>query len=103
MISITYNALGLVFILVMAHLVGDYVLQGDFIAKTKGENEYHLFVHCFLYLLPFMLFVQGWQLGLLFSSHVIIDSLKATYGKITYKTDQILHYLVLAIIFITLV
>lgn len=37
------------FKLVMCHLVGDYVLQIDFIAKTKGENWYHLLVYC----LPF--------------------------------------------------
>ena len=37
------------FRLVMCHLVGDYVLQIDFIAKTKGENWYHLIVHCLLY------------------------------------------------------
>lgn len=41
------------FKLVMCHLVGDYVLQIDFIAKTKGENWYHLLVHCLLYCLPF--------------------------------------------------
>ena len=33
-------------LLVFCHLVGDYVLQSDFIAKTKGSNWYHLFVHC---------------------------------------------------------
>lgn len=27
-----------VFRLVMCHLAGDYVLQSDFLAKTKGEN-----------------------------------------------------------------
>ena len=29
-------------LLVFCHLVGDYVLQNDFIAKTKGSNWYHL-------------------------------------------------------------
>lgn len=40
-------------LLVFCHLVGDYVLQNDFIAKNKGSNWYHLFVHCALYCLPF--------------------------------------------------
>ena len=31
-------------LLVFCHLVGDYVLQNDFIAKNKGSNWYHLFV-----------------------------------------------------------
>ena len=34
--------------LIMCHLIGDYVLQIDFIAKSKGDNWYHLFVHCAL-------------------------------------------------------
>ena len=41
----------LVFKLILCHLVGDYVLQIDFIAKTKGQNFYHLFeVHIMNYI-----------------------------------------------------
>lgn len=89
-------------ILVMCHLVGDYVLQSDFIAKTKGENMYHLFVHCMLYCLPFMIFLNGCRLVILFNTHVGIDLLKAKYGKISYKQDQILHYCVIVLIWILL-
>lgn len=65
-------------LLVFCHLVGDYVLQNDFIAKTKGSNWYHLFVHCALYCLPFYLaFGLTWQLGVVFLTHCIIDPLKA--------------------------
>lgn len=53
--------------LILCHLIGDYVLQCDFIAK---------------------------------SNHVIIDLLKARYKKIDYKTDQILHYIVLVILWL---
>ena len=64
------------FRLVMCHLVGDYVLQIDFIAKTKGENWYHLLVHCLLYCLPFYLaFGFNWQLFVLFGAHVVAGSL----------------------------
>ena len=35
-------------LVVLCHLIGDYVLQCDFIAQTKGKNWYHLFVHCAL-------------------------------------------------------
>ena len=41
--------------LIGCHLLGDYVLQGEFIATTKGKNYYHLFVHSFLYCVPFYL------------------------------------------------
>lgn len=87
--------------LIMCHLLGDYVLQVSFIAETKGNNWYHLFVHCALYCLPFFIaFGLGWQLAAIFATHMIIDSLKARYGKINYITDQILHYSVMVIYFI---
>ena len=84
--------------LILCHLVGDYVLQCDFIAKTKGSNFYHLFVHCALYCLPFvLLYGIDWKIGVLFVSHIIIDVLKAKFNKISYIIDQILHYIVLFI------
>ena len=81
-------------LLIMCHLIGDYVLQIDFIAKTKGENWYHLFVHCALYIVPFYIcFGFVWQLAIIFIAHLIIDPLKARYNKINYWQDQVLHYL----------
>ena len=84
--------------LIFCHMVGDYVLQGDFIAQTKGTNWYHLLVHCILYCLPFyIVFGLDWKLLLIFISHIIIDSLKARYKKINYVHDQVLHFLVMCI------
>lgn len=88
----------LIITLIFCHLVGDYVLQNDFIAKTKGENWYHLIVHCMLYCLPFfVLFGLTWQLSFIFITHMIIDPLKARYSKINYATDQLLHYIVMLV------
>lgn len=87
-----------IFFLAMCHLVGDYVLQSDYIAKTKAQNWYHLIVHCVLYILPFYLFFGvTWHLAVLFITHIVIDALKAKYGKLSYTQDQVLHYLVCAI------
>ena len=84
-----------IIVLIMCHLIGDYVLQIDFIAKTKGENCYHLLVHCYLYIVPFYLyFGLTWQLFIVGALHIIIDLLKARYGKISYVQDQVLHYIV---------
>lgn len=90
------------FKLVMCHLVGDYVLQIDFIAKTKGENWYHLLVHCLLYCLPFyMAFGFTWrQLFVLFGIHVVADAAKDRYKKIGYVADQVIHYAVLLVYFV---
>lgn len=79
--------------IIMCHLIGDYVLQCDFIAKTKGQNWYHLFVHCFLYCVPFyIVFGFEWKLLILFVSHLVVDVGKARYKKIGYIEDQIWHY-----------
>lgn len=87
--------------LLFCHLIGDYVLQSDFIAKTKGENWYHLFVHCVLYCLPFYLvFGVTWHLAVIFITHMLIDPMKARYNKISYTTDQVMHYLVSLVYFI---
>ena len=70
--------------LVMWNEVGVYVLQIDFYAKTKGENWYHLLVHCLLYCLPFYLaFGFNWQLFVLFGTHIVVDAAK--------ERCQILH------------
>lgn len=84
--------------LIFCHLIGDYVLQSDYIATTKGDNWYHLLVHCFLYCVPFYVaFGVTWQLPIVFVVHVFVDALKARYKKINYTTDQILHYIILCI------
>lgn len=84
--------------LILCHLLGDYVLQIDYIAKSKGTNLYHLFVHCALYCVPFtIVFGIDYRLGIVFVSHIVVDVLKARYKKINYTTDQILHYLMLMV------
>ena len=85
----------IILVLISCHLIGDYVLQIDFIAKSKGTNIYHLLVHCFLYCVPFyIMFGAIWQLAVLFITHIIIDLLKARYKLIPYWLDQVLHYVV---------
>ena len=90
-----------VIVLIMCHILGDYVLQTRFIADSKGMNWYHMFIHCVLYCVPFFIaYGLCWQLGVIFITHMFIDPLKARYGVINYTTDQILHYLTLGVYFI---
>lgn len=89
--------------LILCHLVGDYVLQCDFIAKTKGDNMYHLIVHCILYTLPFyLLYGISPFVSFILGSHLIIDALKARWKVIDYKEDQRLHYLFIVMGYILL-
>lgn len=77
-------------------MVGDYVLQNDFVAKTKGENWYHLFVHSTLYCVPFILVgCSAPMVTFLFASHMYVDAMKARYKKYSYTEDQVLHYTVI--------
>ncbi len=88
----------LILTLIFCHLIGDYVLQTDYIAKTKGTNWYHLIVHCMLYCLPFfVIYGLTWQLLFIFVTHMVIDPIKARYNKINYITDQLLHYIVMLV------
>lgn len=92
----------MIFKLMICHLIGDYVLQSNFLATTKGQNFYHLFVQCCLYIVPFyFMFGLTWQLLILFTVHImLVDALKARCGMINYVCDQIIHYICLGIYFI---
>lgn len=91
----------MLYMLIICHFIGDYVLQSDFIAKTKGSNTWHMLVHAFLYIVPFC-FAIGWcwQVNVILISHYIIDTLKARYKLISYATDQVLHIALLSLFFI---
>ena len=84
--------------LILCHFVGDYVLQTDFLAQTKGKNWWHMIAHCFLYSLPFCFaFGFDWKIGFIVATHFAIDNLKARWNDINYLTDQVAHMIVLAI------
>ena len=89
------------YILLVCHMVGDYILQTDFLAKTKGENWWHLVAHCFLYSLPFYIFYgMDWRIWTLICTHFIIDMLKARCNSINYLQDQILHMIILIFLYV---
>lgn len=58
----------------VAHLVGDYVLQTDWMAGEKTKRWLPAFVHGFVYMLPFLVVTQS-PLALLTIAltHVVID------------------------------
>ncbi len=87
--------------LIFCHLVGDFPLQSSFIASTKGENWYHLVVHCLLYGLPFYIcFGLCWQFYAIIVLHFVVDAAKARYKLFSNTIDQILHYASCLIYFI---
>jgi hypothetical protein len=58
----------------VAHAVGDYVLQSDWMANQKTKDSIPAMVHAIFYTLPFLLLSRSWK-ALLFIliTHFIID------------------------------
>lgn len=83
-------------------MLGDYVLQTDYLARTKGENWWHLAVHCVLYVVPFAVVFGIDQRTLwLFLSHVLIDAAKARWKVIGYAPDQVAHVVMMLTLYLT--
>jgi hypothetical protein len=100
-------------ILVFAHLLADYPLQGDFLANMKGKNKLVLITHAGIWTgcIATAGYLIGYNVGfldiaLLFVVHTVADHLKAT-GKLWYKNldalkeglfiDQSIHLMQIAI------
>ena len=94
-------------ILIFAHLLADYPLQGEFLATTKGVNPISLISHAGIWsgCIAVAGFLIGFDIGLfdvvlLFIIHAIADYLKAA-SKLWYKkldalkggllSDQLIH------------
>jgi len=87
----------LIYMLIACHMMGDYVLQIDFIAKTKGENPWHMIAHCILYTVPFaIVFGIDWRILVLLGIHLLIDELKA-HDELSYVMDQLFHLSILVV------
>lgn len=94
------SAIELLYKLIACHMLGDYALQNDFLAMTKGANWWHLFAHCVLYSLPFAVaFGYDWRVLALLASHVLVDAAKARWQVIDYKADQKLHVFVMVMLY----
>lgn len=98
--------------MVLAHLVGDYILQSDKLAYWKSQKIEGVLVHglivaivTFLFVLPFEGF---WWQGALFisASHLFIDLTQlpltrkpksGVYPLLRFTADQLLHMMVIAL------
>lgn len=59
---------------IVAHLVGDYILQSDWMVREKGRNHLATFVHVVFYTLPFLLITTSpAALAVIALSHYAID------------------------------
>lgn len=59
---------------ILAHLVGDYVLQSDWMANEKRKKTVAAVIHGFTYTLPFLFLTMNSRAILfIFLTHVLID------------------------------
>lgn len=59
---------------IVAHLVGDYILQSHWMATNKAKNSIAAAIHALTYTLPFTLITQHWlALSAICVSHFFID------------------------------
>lgn len=76
---------------IVGHLVGDYLLQNDWMAQNKKHEDLPCAVHCFLWALAVCLFAGwSWYIGfLLFWLHYIQDrtNIVAWWMRLKWK-DQ---------------
>jgi hypothetical protein len=58
----------------VAHAIGDYVLQSDWMANQKTKDSIPAMVHAIFYTLPFLFFTQSLlALAFILGTHFIID------------------------------
>lgn len=58
----------------LAHLVGDYVIQSDWMATEKTKRWWPAIVHGLTYALPFLFITLDWRaLAVIALTHVVID------------------------------
>lgn len=88
--------LGVGLILLAAHWICDYPLQGDFLATAKSKGPlrvYHLIAHSGIHGGAVALITGNAWIGLAeLILHTIIDENKVK-GRISFVTDQTLHVL----------
>ena len=58
----------------IAHLIGDYVLQNDWMARGKKKSSWICTVHVATYMIPFLFIgLSWWQLSLIAVQHWLQD------------------------------
>ena len=92
--------------ILFAHALGDYFLQGDYLAMNKGKDNYLLCIHAILYTFAVSLIFgneisQLWY-WLILLIHISVDYIKARGitpkimgDKNALILDQVIHFLTL--------
>jgi len=90
--------------LIIAHIVGDFMLQTNVMAHEKKWNNLHMATHILIISIITLLFTRAWLLSLVVSVlHYAIDSIKPllktkkSFNTAVFIIDQLAHFLVIII------
>jgi len=101
---------------IYAHMIGDYLLQNDWMAQQKKKSSFRCLVHVLSYMIPFLFCgLSWWQLVAIAAQHYLIDRTNFVTWFMDFKgshvfatnacfpwsvivTDNILHILWIAFV-----
>lgn len=91
--------------LILAHVVGDFVLQTD---EWCGKNMKYGLRGVYLYIHAFVIFILSWSVlwnwsawwiaASIGTSHLVIDALKKRHGLWSFLLDQLGHFVFIGIL-----
>jgi hypothetical protein len=71
---------------ILAHLVGDYILQSHWMAQEKTKQSFAAGVHAVSYTVPFVFLSQNWvALAAICGSHFMIDRFRLARWVVWFK------------------
>ena len=97
----------------LAHLIGDFLIQNDWMASNKKNNSFVAFVHVLTYLIPFVFTgLQWWQIALIGVTHFAQDSSsfvdwfirvwkkipEGERGVMPLAVDQVFHLVIIQLV-----
>ncbi len=70
----------------VAHMVGDYIIQSDWMATQKTKQWLAAIIHAATYSLPFFLITDSWiALAIIFGTHAVFDRFRVARYVIYVK------------------
>jgi Protein of unknown function (DUF3307) len=71
---------------IVAHLIGDYILQSHWMATEKTKNSRAAAIHAISYTIPFILITQAvWPIMVIMVSHFLVDRFRLARYLVWFK------------------
>jgi hypothetical protein len=70
----------------LAHAIGDYILQSHWMATEKTKNSVAAAIHAVTYTIPFLLLTQDWEpLAVICGTHFLVDRFRLARFVVWFK------------------